>query len=137
MIGSSLDWATGELYKDRWSRNENWDSLEPTIKEWMAEHTGEEIVRAGIEKHFPVSMVNTAKEVVESEQLAFREFFVEVDHPEVGKIKLPGLPYKLSQTPWKVSRPAPLLGQHNEEVFCQWLGYSQQDLVRMKQAGIV
>ncbi|MDD5038437.1 MAG: CoA transferase, partial [Dehalococcoidales bacterium] len=69
--------------------------------------------------------------------LAYRGFFVDVDHPEAGRIKLPGLPYIMSQTPWQVNRPAPLLGQHNEEVFCQRLGYSKQDLVRMRQSGVI
>ncbi len=137
MIGKGIDWATGELYANRWTRNANWDSLEPAIKEWMLEHTKDEIVREGQEKHFPVGVVNTAKDVVESEQLAFREFFVEVDHPEAGQMKLPGLPYRLSESPWRVRLPAPLLGQHNEDVFCQRLGYSRTDLVRMRQAGII
>ena len=137
MIGSSLDWATEELYPDRWSRDANWDSIEPIVREWMAEHTKEEIIREGRERRIPIGPLNTAEDVVKSEQLAYRGFFVDIDHPEVGKIELPGLPYKLSKTPWKVSRPAPLLGEHNEEIFCHRLGYSKQDLVKMRQAGVI
>ena len=137
MIGSSLDWATEELFPDRWSRHANWDSIEPAVEEWMVEHTKDEIIQAGREKHFPIGPVNTAEDVVKSEQLAYRGFFVDVDHLEAGKTKLPGLPYKMSQTPWKVSRPAPLLGEHNEEIFCHRLGYSNQDLVKMRQAGVI
>ncbi|MDD5038808.1 MAG: CoA transferase [Dehalococcoidales bacterium] len=137
MIGSSLDWATGDLYKDRWSRNANWDSLEPAIMEGLAKLTREEIIQAGREKHFPIGPLNTAEDVVKSEQLASRGFFVDIEHPEVGKIRLPGLPSQMSQTPWQVSRPAPLLGQHNEEILCHRLGYSKADLVRMRQAGII
>ena len=137
MIGSSLDWVTRELYPDRWARNTNWDTIEPTIREWMAERTKAEIIQAGLENHVPIGPVNTAEDVVESEQLNYRGFFTDVDHPEAGRIKLPGLPYKLSQTPWQVTRPAPLLGQHNEEIFCNRLGYSKQELARMRQAGII
>lgn len=137
MIGSGLDWVTEELYPNRWARNANWDAIEPIVIEWMAEHTKEEIIQEGRDRHFVIGPVNTAEDVVKSEQLAYRGFFVDVDHPEAGRIKLPGLPYKMSQTPWQVNRPAPLLGQHNEEVFCQRLGYSKQDLVRMRQAGVI
>jgi CoA:oxalate CoA-transferase len=137
MIGSSLDWVTVELYPDRWARGANWDSIEPAIIEYMSEHTKEEIIQEGRDRHFVIGPVNTTEDVVKSEQLAFRGFFVDVDHPEVGKVKLPGLPYKMSRTPWQVSRPAPLLGQHNEEVFCCRLGYSKEDLVRMRQAGVI
>ena len=81
--------------------------------------------------------VHSAKEIVNSEQLAAREFFVEVEHREAGKVKYPGAPYKLSATPWGVNRPAPLLGEHNEEVYCGMLGYSKQDLVKLRQAGTI
>jgi len=76
-------------------------------------------------------------DVVNSKQWAARGFFVDIDHPVAGTVKYPGAPFKLSQTPWRVDRPAPLLGQHNEEILCQQLGYSREDLVKMAQAGII
>ncbi len=77
------------------------------------------------------------KDLVNDEQLAERDLFVEIDHPEAGKFKYPGAPYKLSANPWAVRRPAPLLGEHNEQVYCQMLGYTRQDLVKMRQAGVI
>ena len=54
-----------------------------------------------------------------------------------GKIKLPGAPCKFSATPSKVTLPAPLLGEHNSEVYCRMLGYAQEKLDKMMQAGTI
>jgi len=69
--------------------------------------------------------------------LAERGFFVEIDHPKAGKLKYPGAPCKFSSPLWQLKRPAPLLGQHNEEVFCQRLGYTRKELVKLRQAGVI
>ena len=101
------------------------------------QYTAEEIEQTGMAYGVPVSPVRSVKEVVADEQLAFRNFFVEIDHPETGTLKYPGAPYKLSGTPWEIKRHAPLLGEHNEKIYCRMLGYSKQDLVRMRRAGII
>ncbi|MBE0481716.1 MAG: CoA transferase, partial [Dehalococcoidia bacterium] len=59
------------------------------------------------------------------------------DHPSAGALKYPGAPYKLSRTPWKLRQGAPLLGQHNEEIYCKRLGYSREELVRLRKAGAI
>jgi len=66
-----------------------------------------------------------------------REYFVEVDHPVAGKLKYPGAPGKLSETPWEIERPAPLLGQHNEEIYCQRLSYAREELAKLRMGGII
>ncbi len=103
----------------------------------MREHTAEEINQAAIARRVPCSPVQSVKDLVNTEQLAAREFFVEIDHKEAGKLKYPGAPYKLSATPWEVKRPAPLLGEHNEEVYYRMPGYTRQDLVKLRQAGVI
>jgi crotonobetainyl-CoA:carnitine CoA-transferase CaiB-like acyl-CoA transferase len=72
-----------------------------------------------------------------SPQTKAREYFVEVDHPVAGKADYPGPPYKWTETPATVRRPAPCLGEHNEEVYCQELGLSKDDLVALRGGGIV
>jgi len=107
------------------------------VTAWTMEHTAEEINQAAIAKGVPCSPVRSVEELVNDEQLAFREFFVEIDHPVAGRLRYPGAPYKLSATPWKAERPAPLLGQHNGQVYRQMLGYRRPDLARMRQAGVI
>ena len=66
-----------------------------------------------------------------------RGYFVDIDHPEIGTARYPGAPYRFSETEWRIVRPAPLLGQHNGDIFCGRLGYSRQDLENLKAEGIV
>lgn len=61
---------------------------------------------------------------------------VEADHPVAGKVKYPGRPYIMSETPWHEAR-APLQGEHNTMVYCDQLGYTKQDLVKLRKTGII
>ena len=85
--------------------------------DWCMEHTKQEIMEAcqGV-KYFCMA-INTPKDALESPQYNERGFWVEVEHPVTGKQIYPGDPIHMSQTQWKVRMPAPLLGQHNDEVF--------------------
>jgi crotonobetainyl-CoA:carnitine CoA-transferase CaiB-like acyl-CoA transferase len=79
----------------------------------------------------------TTEDLVKSEQMKAREFFVPIKHPAAGKLEYPSAPYKLSETPWQVDRPAPLLGEHNEEIYCKRLAYSKEYLSRLKATGVI
>jgi crotonobetainyl-CoA:carnitine CoA-transferase CaiB-like acyl-CoA transferase len=131
------DWAQAELFRDNASRSEHMEDCNRLIELWTKQYTMAEIDRMGIEHDVPLSPVRSAKELVADEQLESRGFFVEIDHPVAGRLKYPGAPYKLSATPWKIRRRAPLLGEHNEEIYNGTLGYSQSELARMRQAGII
>ncbi len=137
MMMGTPDWTQVELFKNPAMRAEHQQDCNKLIELWTREYTMAEIDRLGMEHDVPLAPVRTVKEVVNDEQLAYRNFFTGVDHPVAGKLKYPGAPYKLSATPWELKRPAPLLGEHNEKVYCGVLGYSRLDLVRMKQAGII
>jgi crotonobetainyl-CoA:carnitine CoA-transferase CaiB-like acyl-CoA transferase len=103
---------------------------------WMLEHTKEEIYHQGQACGVPVTKVANTQDVVESRQYNARNYFITVDHPELGSVKYPSWPCKFSETPPSVRRPAPLLGEHNEQVFSQ-LGYTKQDLIRLRAAGTI
>jgi CoA:oxalate CoA-transferase len=103
---------------------------------WMLEHTKEEIYHQGQAVGACVTMVATTRDVFESKQMKARDYFVEVDHPRLGKYQYPTWPYKFSGSSPKIERPAPLLGQHNEEVLTK-LGYSKQEMVQLKAAGVI
>ncbi|MBI4641276.1 MAG: CoA transferase [Candidatus Tectomicrobia bacterium] len=61
----------------------------------------------------------------------------EIEHPVAGKFTYIGAPYKMKETPWQLKRPAPRLGEHNEETYCKVLGYEKSDLVRLRESGII
>ena len=61
---------------------------------------------------------------------------VETDHPVAGKVRIPGIPFKMSASPDCIERPAPLLGQHTEEILEQ-LGYSPDRIAKLHEAKII
>ena len=121
MLGNP-DWAENELFKDPGARAENWDGLKLLMEEWLSGQTSQDVFHAAQAKRCPVAPVNTIADLVNSEHLAAREFFVDIEHPEMGVVKTPSAPYRLSETPWRVERPAPRLGSHIEARYCGRLG---------------
>ena len=80
----------------------------------------------------------SAKDVVENPQLVSRNFFVDVDHPELNDtLKYPGAPYRLADTPWRINRRAPLIGEHNRDIYGNELGFSSDQLARFKEDGVI
>jgi len=103
---------------------------------WIAERTKREIIETGQAAGVLCGPIETTEELVNDTHWQAREFWAEIDHPVTGKIKYPGAPFKMAETPWRINRPAPLLGQHNEEVYGE-LGYSRDDLVRLREGGVI
>jgi crotonobetainyl-CoA:carnitine CoA-transferase CaiB-like acyl-CoA transferase len=131
------EWAYEEKYNDELSRAKHADEANKLIGEWTINHAKDEIYHQAQELSCPLGMISTVEDMLGSEQLQARGFFVDVEHPEMGKVKLPAAPYRFSETPWRVERPAHLLGEHNEEVYSRRLGYAKEELVRMRGAGII
>lgn len=131
------EWASDDKFKDYASRYRHGELVNALLTEWMVDHNKEELYHQGQAAGVPFAMVLTAKDLLESEHLKERGFFVQVDHPSTGEIKYPGVPYKFSETPCHVERPAPLLGEHNEEVLVNRLGYPREELPRLGMASVI
>jgi crotonobetainyl-CoA:carnitine CoA-transferase CaiB-like acyl-CoA transferase len=82
-------------------------------------------------------LVQTPLELAHCAQLESRGFYREIEHPVIGKIKLPAVLFNFSLTPYQLRAPAPTLGQHNQETYCDALGYTRQDLCRLRQLGVI
>ena len=109
---------------------------EKFMEPWLLEHTKGEIVEAAQAAGMMSTPLHTPGEVLSDLHYQERGFWVEIDHPTTGKLTYPGAPFRLAEGGWQVRRAAPLLGQHNEEVYGK-LGYSQDDLVQLSQAGVI
>ena len=131
------DWSKKDWCKDRFVRAENAVELTKLIVEWMVRHSKEQIYREGQSLSCPIAPLHSTEDMVKSEQLQARAFLAEIEHPAVGKLKFPTSPYRFSKTPWQLRRPAPLLGESNEEIYCERLGYSRDELVKLREAGII
>ncbi len=82
-------------------------------------------------------IVQTPEDLANCPQLEARDFFEEVDHPVIGKIKVPFRLFNMSETPSTYRMPAPLLGQHNVDVYTELLSYSKEDLVKLRELDII
>jgi len=102
---------------------------------WLADHTKDELFETFLEAQIASAPVNSPEDLVNNPHLREREYFTEIDHPATGRVLYPGAPVRLTESPWQVRRPAPLLGQHNEEVYCDQLGYSSEELVKLRESG--
>ena len=130
-------WASDEMFSSWLSRMTSGDKINTHIREFVKHYKKEELFQQLQENALAAAPVNTSEDLVHSAQMESRGFFAEVEHPEAGKLKHPGVPYKFSETPSKVKLAAPLLGQHNESVYCGWLEYSKEELVKLKESGII
>jgi CoA:oxalate CoA-transferase len=130
-------WAEDERFSQWLSRHLSGDEINPHLREFVKQYKKEELFHQLQDNAIAAAPVNTAEDLVKSPQTEARGFFAEIDHPQAGKLKYPTAPYKFSRTPWKAERAAPLIGEHNEFVYCDRLGYDKRDLVAMKEAGII
>ena len=132
------EWMETEIFENPQLRRDNMDALHLLMEEWSKDYTREELYQKfQVENRVPYLQVNTMKDVVSHPHYVERGTFVELEHPQIGKFKAPGSPYGFSATPWRIASPAPTLGQHNKDIICSRLGYSKEDLVRMRQFGAI
>ena len=136
-IMGNPEWAESELFDTREGRTANADALEPLILEWTMQHTREEIYGWCLERQLPCFPVNSIADLVDSPQYNARDFFVDVEHPVAGTIKQPGAPARYSGGVWEIRRPAPQLGEHNQEILCGLLGYTGEDLLALARSRVI
>ena len=115
---------------------ENRDAIDAILRPWLMERTKEEICRLGQEHGLAFGYVATPEDVINSDQLEFRGYFEELEHPGAGRFTSPGGPFQMLDTPWKNAR-APLLGEHNAEVLGGLLGFNQDDMAQMASEGTI
>ena len=120
----------------RLDRAEHIDEINAILISWLVEHKQEELFREAQKRRLPFAIPASTEMLLKSKHLKERDYFVEVEHPATGKIRYPGAPFKMGGLSYELNR-APLLGEHNEEVYCRGLGYSKSDLVRLREQGII
>ena len=131
------DWQHDERLKNRWLAFQHTEELDAFWHPWMKERTKAELMELFGKNHISFQPVHTIGEVAESEHLKAREFWAEVEHPEFEQpVRVPGAPYKLSESPWAIRRRPPLLGEHTAEVLSE-VGIGGSELARLRRSGVV
>lgn len=131
------EWSKEEIFSTQKLRDNHFEEVKMHLREEAMKYDTEELFFKIQAQGTACAPICSAEQVFNSPQTKAREFFEEIDHPKAGKLMYPGLPYKLSSMTPKDNFGAPLLGQDNEEFYCGRLGYSKEDLVRLREAGVI
>lgn len=119
-------------------RVKNHALLKPIIEEWLCDFTMEDAVEKILSIGVPAAPIYTIDKVVADPHIAVaREMFVTLKHPTAGEMKICGNQIKLNNTPVKFERPAPLLGQHTEEILKEFLNINKGDYEKLKNENII
>jgi len=128
--------ATDPRFADRKSRRENVEALTAIVEEWTSRRTKQDVMKIVGAAGVPCGAVLDSVELLADPHLREREMVVTIDHPVRGQFTMPGCPVKLEDSSVEV-RSAPLLGQHNSEVYGQRLGLGDAELQELKREGII
>jgi len=137
MAGHLRDYDWSKFDSSKITQEEN-DKMEKVLVDFFLTKTKKELYDAALEHSIVLVPLNSVKDITENKQLAARNYFVPVEHDELGEtINYPGNPLKMSAAPWKIQCRAPLIGEHNAEIYCKELNISEEQLVELKAAGII
>ena len=130
-------WIKDKRFATLSNRLENAATLDILVEEWTSKHTTEEVMMKLQKEGVAAGTVQDASDLAKDPQLKARDFFVELEQPELGKIISDATPIKLSDAPAKYKRAAPVPGQDNDYVYQKLLGMSKDELLRLSGQGII
>ena len=130
-----------ELHEERFSngglRTLNGEELDQIIVDSLKDKRKWDLFPKAAQARMLFGVVQTPAELANCPQLESRDFYREVDHPVMGKIKVPAVLFNFSLTPYKLRYAAPTLGEHNLEVYVDGLGYTRQELSQLRQLNTI
>ena len=145
-----VDWmaeenVAGELREVKWEdidmalvTQEEIDRWEEMFGSFFLRYSKKELYEEAVRRGIMLYTVNTAQDILEDPQLKNREVWQSIVHPELGtSIVYPGVPIKSTEVTLNIKCRAPLIGEHNEDVYCGELGLSKEQLLALKQSHII
>ena len=112
--------------------------VEEVLADFIANRTAEEVYHEAQDRGFPWGAVRAPDELLSDGHLEDRGFWTEVEHPELDRTFVyPGSGAVFNGSPWRISRRAPLVGEHNDEVFGEELGLSREELAILSDSGVI
>ena len=131
------DLSEDPRFKTNPLRTQNVKELIPILEGEFQKKTTKEWVALLEAADLPHSPINNIREICEDPHIRYRRMLVEMEQPGVGKIRMAGSPIHLSETPGEVYAPAPVLGEHSEEILRNVLGYPREEIDQLKREGII
>ncbi len=146
-----VEWMDSEGMADDFLRNFDWDGfdaatfseelaikLEEPFERFYLTKTKQELFDEAVKRRFLLAPVYSTKDLMEMEHLKARDFWVEVEHPELGTtITYPGAAYKSSVPNYQIRGCAPLIGEHNQEIYGKGLGIPSAELEQLGELGVI
>jgi crotonobetainyl-CoA:carnitine CoA-transferase CaiB-like acyl-CoA transferase len=127
-----------ERFADAVQRIVNGEALDEILVEATKDRTMAEMFKVASERYrMLLGIVQTPADLARCPQLEARGFYQEVEHPVIGKIRVPFRLWNMTESPAQYRRPAPLLGQHNEDVYTQLLGYTEEEVSNLREHGVI
>ena len=127
-----------DRYKEEGYRLGHSDHIIEVLERWAKTHTTKELFELGQLMSFPWAPVCSPMEVLDNPQLKARQFFIDVDHPEIDtSLKCPGTPYQFSTSSSSRWKRAPLIGEDNMQVYQAELGLSEKEIKRLSSIGAI
>ena len=138
----AADGKAQDLVQPQWEdvlyRAEHAEHLFDVLDDWVKDYARDELLERAQALRLPYATVRSPEALFADEQLAARGYFVEVEHPELGRsFSYPGAPYLFSGSPWRVTRRPPLLGEHTHEILREELGLTTAELAALTAEGII
>ena len=130
-------WAYQEAFSDLAGRKAAEDDLEQQLSDWTREWEGPELMHTLQQAGVPAGVVNDCRDLFEDPQLTHRGHFQFLDHPEIGSYATDRSEMDLSETPGKLDRPAPLIGEHTHQVLTEIIGFSEEEYRSLEEDGVL
>jgi benzylsuccinate CoA-transferase BbsF subunit len=113
------------------------DHLDQLVSGWTSTRSREEVASTLMAAGVPAAVVAMSEDRIDHDpDNAAWGLFPTINHPEIGSIRVDGIPAHLSETDWDIARGAPMLGQHNRQIFCGLLGLSDEEFAACLEAGV-
>ena len=117
---------------------QNLQHINEVLARFFADRGKRYLYEEGQRRRLLIGMASTPKDLAENPQLAFRQYLQAVHHPELGDtLQYPGAPVDLAETPWRIRRRPPLIGEHNEDIYCGDLGLRPDELALLHARGAI
>ena len=124
-------------FKDNTARLDNKDALNEILQNWLGQRPLSQVMEELVPSGGVVGPVYNAQQIVEDPHYQEREDIIEIDDPELGRTRMLGIVPKFSETPGSVEHAGPQIGEHNHQIYREWLGYSDAEMSELSQKGLI
>ena len=132
-----IDNLRKEEFQSSTGRLQNQKFIESELNKKLSTETSEHWINALNSAKVPCAPINSFSQALSDEQVIHRNMVVEVEHPDGGKVKMPGNPIKLSYTDEDSFSPPPHLGQHTKETLIEWCNYSESEIIELIKKKVI